>query len=60
MKKAECKRCIWYDLCAEDGVCDSYEPASFEEQETVEVMAYEEDLHARHELYISQVSEQNE
>lgn len=54
-----CKNCIWFDQCHEDEVCDSYEPASLEEQEATEIEAYEEDLHMRHELYMEQVAEQD-
>lgn len=54
-----CKNCIWFDQCHEDEVCDSYEPASLEEQEAMGIEAYEEDLRMRHELYMEQVEEQD-
>ena len=55
----KCENCIWFDQCHEDEVCDSYEPASLEEQEAMEFEAYEEDLRMRHELYMEQVEEQD-
>ena len=55
----KCENCIWFDQCHEDEVCDSYEPASFEEQEAMDIEAYEEDLRMRHELYMEQVEEQD-
>ena len=55
-----CKNCIWFDQCHEDEVCNSYEPASLEEQEAMEIEAYKEDLHMHHELYMEQVAEQDE
>lgn len=54
-----CKNCIWFDQCHEDEVCDSYEPASLEEQEAMDIEAYEEDLRMRHKLYMEQVEEQD-
>lgn len=54
-----CKNCIWFDQCHEDEVCDSYEPASLEEQETMDIETYEDDLRMRHELYMEQVEEQD-
>lgn len=54
-----CKNCIWFDQCHEDEVCDSYEPASLEEQEAMDIEAYEEDLRMRHGLYMEQVEEQD-
>lgn len=54
-----CKNCIWFDQCHEDEVCDSYEPASLEEQEAMDIEACEEDLRMRHELYMEQVEEQD-
>lgn len=55
----KCENCIWFDQCHEDEACDSYEPASFEEQEDMEIEAYEKDLRMRHELYTEQVEEQD-
>ena len=54
-----CKNCIWFDQCHEDEVCDSYEPASLEEQEAMDIEAYEEDLRMRHEYYMEQVEGQD-
>ena len=56
----KCKNCIWFDQCHEDEACDSYEPASLEEQEEIDAAEYEADLRMRHEHYQSQVSEQDE
>ena len=55
----KCENCIWFDQCHEDEVCDSYEPASLEEQEAMDIEAYEEDLRMRHKLYMEQVEEQD-
>lgn len=55
----KCENCIWFDQCHEDEVCDSYEPASLEEQEAMDIEAYEEDLRMRHEHYMEQVEEQD-
>lgn len=55
----KCENCIWFDQCHEDEVCDSYEPASLEEQEAMDIDAYEEGLRMRHELYMEQVEEQD-
>lgn len=55
----KCENCIWFDQCHEGEVCDSYEPASLEEQEAMEIEAYEKDLRMRHELYMEQVEEQD-
>lgn len=56
----KCENCIWFDQCHEDEACDNYEPASLEEQEAIDIEAYGEDLHMRHELYMEQVAEQEE
>lgn len=56
----KCENCIWFDQCHENEACDNYEPASLEEQETIDTEAYEEDLLMRHELYMEQVSKQDE
>ena len=53
------KNCIWFDQCHEDEACESYDPVSFEEQEAMDIEAYEEDLRMRHEIYMEQVKEQN-
>lgn len=55
----KCENCIWFDQCHEGEVCDNYEPISLEEQEVLDIKAYEEDLHIRHELYMKQVEEQD-
>ena len=55
-----CKNCIWFDQCHEDEACDSYEPASLEEQEAMDIEVYEEDLRMRHAYYMEQVAEQDE
>lgn len=55
-----CKNCIWFDQCREDKACDSYEPASLEEQEAMDAAEYEKDLRERHELYQEQIAEQDE
>ena len=55
----KCENCIWFDQCHEDEVCDSYEPVSLEEQEAMEIEAYEKDLRMRHKLYMEQVKEQD-
>ena len=55
----KCENCIWFDQCHEDEVCDSYESASLEEQEAMDIEAYEEDLCMRHELYTEQVEDQD-
>ena len=55
----KCENCIWFDQCHEDETCDSYEPASLEEQEVIDIEAYEEDLRTRHEFYMEQVEEQD-
>ena len=55
----KCENCSWFDQCHEDEVCDSYEPASLEEQEVMEIEAYEKDLCMRHEMYMEQVEEQD-
>lgn len=60
MTNKKCENCIWFDQCHEDEACDSYEPASLEEQEVMELEAHEEDLRMRHKFYMEQVSEQNE
>lgn len=56
----KCENCIWFDQCHEDEVCDGYTPASFEEQEAMDIAEYEADLCARHELYQEQIAEQYE
>lgn len=55
----KCENCIWFDQCHENEVCDSYEPASLEEQEAMDIEVYEEDLRMRHEYYMEQVEEQD-
>lgn len=55
----KCENCIWFDRCHEDEVCDSYDPASLEELEAMDIEAYEKDLHMRHELYMERVEEQD-
>ena len=55
----KCENCIWFDQCHEDEICDSYAPASLEEQEAMDIEVYEEDLRMRHELYMEQVEEQD-
>lgn len=56
----KCENCIWFDQCHEDEACDNYEPASLEEQEAIDIEAYDKDLHMRHALYMEQVAEQEE
>ena len=54
----KCENCIWFDKCHEAEACD--DPASFEEQEAIDIEEYEDDLHMRHEVYMEQVAEQDE
>lgn len=54
----KCINCIWHDQCHEDEVCDSYEPASIEEQEVIDAEEYARDLFMRHEYYQEQIDEQ--
>lgn len=55
----KCENCIWVDQCHEDEACDYYEPASLEEQESIDIESYEEDIHMRHRLYMEQTTEQD-
>lgn len=55
-----CQDCIWFDQCCENEACDNYEGASADEQVSMDVMEYEEDLRVRHNLYQRQIAEQGE
>ena len=54
------KNCIWFDQCHEDEVCEGYEPASLDEQEAIDIEAYQQDIDERHKVYSLQVEEQDD
>lgn len=59
MMDRKCENCIWSDKCHEEEACDGYEPAFLEEQEDIDVAAYNADIRMRYEYYQAIVTEQN-
>ena len=55
----KCEKCIWFDKCANEVVCDDYCPAELNDEEVEQVAEYENDLRDRFQYYKELIEEQN-
>lgn len=57
MNEKTCKKCVWFDQCGQEKVCEYYDPVSIEEAERAAEAEYEDDLLTRHKEYKEAVKE---
>lgn len=59
MSERDCERCIWFEQCGSDELCDCFTSNSGEDVEEQSIAEYEQDLKRRHKRYMKQVEEQS-